>query len=127
MKIVPSLPQYVAFEDGSIMCLPFKGRLPKGGERTYGGSKRWFGVLSRGRYKISFRGKNYFVARLVCEAFHGPAPAGTVCMHLDENPLNNRPENLAWGTQKENLNAPGFIEYCKSRTGDKNPRRKAKK
>jgi hypothetical protein len=38
-----------------------------------------------------------------------------VCMHLDENSRNNKPENLAWGTQKENLNAPGFIDYCKSK------------
>jgi hypothetical protein len=47
-------------------------------------------------------------------------------MHLDENSKNNRPENLAWGTQKENLNAPGFIEYCKGRTGKNNPYIKGK-
>ena len=47
-------------------------------------------------------------------------------MHLDENARNNKPENLRWGTQKENLNAPGFIAYCKSRTGDNNPYRKGK-
>lgn len=34
-------------------------------------------------------------------------------MHINEDPLDNRPENLRWGTQKENLNAPGFIEYAK--------------
>jgi len=45
-------------------------------------------------------------------------------MHLNENSADNRPENLAWGTQKENLNAPGFIAYCKTRTGDKHPRAK---
>jgi hypothetical protein len=42
-------------------------------------------------------------------------------MHLDEDSRNNKPENLAWGTQKENLNAPGFVDYCRSRVGDANP------
>ncbi|CAK0755422.1 hypothetical protein CCP3SC15_2070001 [Gammaproteobacteria bacterium] len=59
---------------------------------------------------------------MVCEAFHGAAPPGkTVCMHIDEDARNNRPENLTWGSQKMNLNAPGFISYCKSRTGQNNP------
>lgn len=62
------------------------------------------------------------VSRLVCEAFNGPAPEGkNVCMHIDENSRNNQPANLAWGTQKENLNAPKFIAYCKGRTGENNP------
>ena len=86
------------------------------------------GVLSGGRYKINFRGKNYRVSRLVCEAFHGEAPDGlSVCMHMDENALNNRASNLAWGTQKQNLNAPGFINYCKSRTGENSPHRKGRR
>jgi hypothetical protein len=42
-------------------------------------------------------------------------------MHLDENAANNRADNLRWGTQKENLNAPGFLNYCRSRTGDDSP------
>ncbi|QDP54003.1 MAG: putative uncharacterized HNH endonuclease [Prokaryotic dsDNA virus sp.] len=49
------------------------------------------------------------VHQLVCEAFHGPKPFETaVVIHKDEDALNNRPENLKWGTQKENLNAPKF-------------------
>ena len=48
-------------------------------------------------------------------------------MHLDENSKNNVPGNLKWGSQKENLNAVGFIEYCKSRTGDASPVNKGKK
>lgn len=72
--------------------------------------------LVEGRYVFQFKGKTYRVARLVCEAFNGPPPFnGAVCMHRDENSANNAPENLAWGTQKENLNAPGFLAYA-SRT-----------
>ncbi len=70
---------------------------------------------------------NMKIHRLVCEAFHGPAPFDrAVVIHLDENALNNKPENLRWGTQKENLNMPGFIAYCKSRTGEKSPVLKSK-
>jgi hypothetical protein len=77
--------------------------------------------------RINGLGKTFKVARLVCEAFHGPPPVErAVVMHLDDDPGNNRPENLKWGTQKENLNAPQFIAYCKSRTGDKNPFRRSR-
>jgi hypothetical protein len=62
------------------------------------------------------------VHRLVCEAFHGKPPSGkSVVIHIDENALNNRPENLRWGTQKENLNMPGFLSYCRGRTGENSP------
>ena len=90
------------------MRVPFFGVMPKGGLRPYGGEPH-FGVWNDedNRFTLQFRGKTYKIARLICEAFHGPAPAGKpVCMHLDENSQNNRPGNLAWGTQKENLNAP---------------------
>lgn len=61
--------------------------------------------------------------QLVCEAFHGPKPfPRAVVIHADENALNNAPENLRWGTQKENLNAPGFKEYCRQRRGEFSPR-----
>ncbi len=65
---------------------------------------------------------NLKVHQLVCEAFHGPKPFDkAVVINLDENGLNNIPENLKWGTQRENLNSPGFKEYCKSRIGENSP------
>lgn len=41
--------------------------------------------------------------RLVCMAFHGlpPIPSSQV-RHLNGNPQDNKPTNLAWGTQAEN-------------------------
>ena len=101
--------------------------MPNGGFRTYGGDPtfgQWDG--KRFLYVVN-RKSTYKVARLVCSAFNGIPKKGLVCMHLDEDSSNNKPENLKWGTQKENLNAPGFIAYCKSRTGENNPRVKGQK
>ncbi len=42
------------------------------------------------------------VHRLVLAAFVGPCPEDMECRHLDGNPANNKLENLAWGTRKEN-------------------------
>lgn len=47
--------------------------------------------------------KNLLVHRLVCEAFHGPAPVGLDCAHRDGDCSNNRPSNLRWATHRENL------------------------
>lgn len=100
--------------------------MPYGGERQYGGEPT-FGQWDGQRFIYPLDGKSHKVARLVCEAFNGPAPEGMVCMHLDENARNNVPDNLEWGTQKQNLNAPGFIEYCRSRTGENSPTVKARR
>lgn len=43
------------------------------------------------------------VNRIVCEAFHGPAPSRKHhAAHLDGDKLNNRASNLEWKTAKEN-------------------------
>lgn len=106
---------------GRLKVTPYKAPLPNGGERTYGGEPT-VGQFDGKRFIYRFKGKTYKAARLICEAFHGLAPADKpVCMHMDENSRNNRPSNLQWGSQKENLNAPGFIEYCQGRTGENNP------
>lgn len=122
-KIVPSAPWCLASSEGRIMVAPYRAPMPSGGFRQYGGEPH-FGVWNKadGRFITVHKGKTYKVHRLICEAFNGPAPDGCdVCMHKDENAANNRPSNLVWGTQEQNLNAPAFIEYCKSRTGEDSP------
>ncbi|MGW7657847.1 NUMOD4 motif-containing HNH endonuclease [Streptomyces tendae] len=47
--------------------------------------------------------KHRKIHQLVLEAFVGPRPEGTVCRHLDGNPVRNVVGNLAWGTQSENM------------------------
>lgn len=126
-RLVPSVPGILASSEGRIMVVPYFSPLPNGGVRQYGGQPtkgQWDGD----RFVYVLKGKTYKVARLVCEAFNGAQPAERpICMHLDENSSNNRPENLKWGTQEENLNAPGFIAYCETRTGENNPAIKGRK
>ena len=60
-----------------------------------------------------------YVHTCVCEAFHGPRPGGLskggknpafTVSHLDNNPTNNRADNLKWDTVLTNLlNAPNHI------------------
>ena len=123
-KPIPSLPGILASSLGRIMVVPFWGEMPRGrGRRQYGGKPR-IGSWSKidQRYVFFWRDTTYKVARLVCEAFHGAPPFDdAVCMHGDENSRNNVEYNLSWGTQKENLNAPGFLEYCRGRTGENSP------
>lgn len=85
-----------------------------GGKPTPGVSQSSIG----GRHVVNdtHSGKTHRVAVLVCEAFNGPKPfAEAVCMHLDEDCRNDRPENLAWGRQSENLNAPNYIQGARER------------
>lgn len=43
------------------------------------------------------------VHRMICMAFHGmPTDTTMQVRHLDGNPKNNTPMNLAWGSQAEN-------------------------
>ncbi len=131
-KPVPSLPGVLASDAGRILLPPRHAPLHHGGFRIYT-PKPTAGTETRssktaahvyyGVYAKAFG--NIKVHRAVCEAFYGPAPfERAVVIHLDENALNNRPSNLKWGTQKENLNAPGFKEYCRARTGENSPRAK---
>lgn len=126
---VPSKPEVMASSMGRVLLPNVEYAMPNGGTRrtnpkpTFGTKTKasktakhiYMGILSR-------RFGNMKVHRLVCEAFHGVPPTQKmVVIHLDEDATNNRPENLRWGTQKENMNAPGFIDYCKSRTGKNSP------
>ena len=59
---------------------------------------------------INGKAKKHYVHRLVAEAFI-PNPNGyDVVNHKDENPANNRADNLEWCTQKYNVNYGNCIE-----------------
>jgi hypothetical protein len=127
-KPVNSAPGLEASSLGRIRIVPRRMAMPRGGFKTVGGTAR-FGQFDKKRARHVFRwnGKTYMVARLVCEAFNGPAPVGALCLHEDEDAANNRPTNLVWGTQKQNLNYPGFLAYCRQRTGENSAFTKGKR
>lgn len=133
-KDVPSYPGLKASNFGRIWFPPRKARMPNGGIREYK-TKPVYGCKIKasktarycymGAYNKFFG--NIKVHRAVCEAFYGLAPfPNAVVIHLNEDATDNRPENLKWGTQKENLNMPGFVAYCRNRLGVNSPRYKGK-
>lgn len=46
--------------------------------------------------------KTKLVHQLVCESFYGPRPEGMEVRHLNDDPSDNRVQNLRWGTRSEN-------------------------
>lgn len=64
--------------------------------------------------------KNRTIYSLVWEAFNGPVPEGYEINHIDENPLNNRLDNLNLLTHKQNMNWGTVKErISKTQTGKK--------
>jgi hypothetical protein len=133
-KPIPSRPGMLASSLGRVQVLPYEVITPFNKPRTYA-VKPTFGHIRKSsktaRHKyfgLSLRRfGNMKIHRLVCEAFHGPEPSKlSVVIHINECATDNRPNNLRWGTQRENLNMPGFVAYCKSRTGLNSPVTKGK-
>jgi hypothetical protein len=131
---VPSKPGIIASSFGRVKLPNSVADMYNGGQRSYT-PKPTFGVVTRANRNArhTYMGLankkfgNMKIHRLVCEAFHGPPPfPKAVVIHLDENAHNNKPENLKWGTQKENMNMPGFLQYCRNRTGENSPAVKGK-
>lgn len=57
------------------------------------------------RVTLFVNGKRHrvFVHRLVCEAWHGPAPSEAHgALHVNDVKSHNFPDNLYWGTRKQN-------------------------
>jgi HNH endonuclease. len=127
-RIVPSVPEVMVSTHGRVQLVPTIGVMPNGGPRHYS-TRPQFGPIEKsasGRSDSSRRRiirvdklkRTFKVYRLVCEAFHGDPPTEDhIVLHLDEDPSNNRPENLRWGTRKENQNFPKAVAAFKARTG----------
>ena len=122
---VPSVPEISASSWGRVLIAPSQAKMPHGGFRWYRPEPTWGyeektatgrpGIGKRKILRVNRMKRTFKIARLVCEAFHGPPPfPRAVTIHLDEDPTNNRPDNLKWGTQKENLNMPKFKEWQKN-------------
>lgn len=87
----PSFPNYMVSFDGVVYR---DGKIIKQRSHTHGYQQ----------VTLSRDGKTYdrYVHRMVCETFNGPCPEGHECRHIDGSRANNRADNLAWATKKEN-------------------------
>ena len=121
-RSVPSLDGVMASSWGRILLPPRTANAPNGGVREYK-TKPTYGVNKRSSKNAAhvYKGMysriygNIKIHQAVCEAFHGSKPfENAVVIHLDEDATNNKPENLKWGTQKENLNMNKIKEYHKA-------------
>jgi hypothetical protein len=98
-RIVPDKPRVAVTAAGKVRTL--RGRGIGAEWVTSKLSRTSFGHLNAA-IMIGDRYRSYPVHRLVLEAFVGPRPPGHLCRHLNGVPDDNRVENLAWGTPKEN-------------------------
>lgn len=122
-KQIPSRPKYEASSTGEI-------RNPKNPDHMLVGGKAANGRRiirlpdAAGKYKTDY------VHRLICEAFHGVAPADKPwALHRDDVFLNNHKDNLYWGTPFDNasdktkngiyLGHPGELSGTAKLTWDK--------
>ncbi len=138
-RVVPSEPDICASSHGRVLVAPSRATMPNGGHRwyrpkpTFGYEEKTAtgrpGIPKRRILRVGRMKKTFKIAQLVCEAFHGPKPfPKAVTIHLDEDPSNNVPDNLKWGTQKENLNMPKFKKWqTEIRVGENSPTAKGRK
>lgn len=95
----PGFPGYQVSGDGRIRrSVPVRGGIAGKVLRPF--------AKESGHRDIVLRRNGKFVhariARLVCEAWHGPCPAGHECCHNDGDPANDHWTNLRWDTRKAN-------------------------
>jgi hypothetical protein len=86
-RAVPDFPGYSATIDGRILG---PDGVPVHLAREYPR------VLIQRQGEPRHQRRRYYVHALVAAAFHGPRPPGCDIDHLDDNPGNPRPENLAY-------------------------------
>lgn len=110
-KCIPGFPKYIASDLGNIMRLPELSPTYSGKVSTRG---RFGKVLSPrathyGHLQVSVENENgkrsfQYVHRLVAMAFLKSRRGCEIVCHRDDNPANNKVNNLFWGTQYINMN-----------------------
>lgn len=119
LRAIPGFDGYLAGSDGEIYSV----RSNSGGIRLEPKRLKHDRSELRGyrRYRLAVGGwyKKVSGHRLVCSAFHGKPPSfDSVTRHLNGKPSDNRPENLSWGTSKEN--GEDKVVHGNSLRGEKN-------
>ncbi|MFV8173386.1 NUMOD4 motif-containing HNH endonuclease [Mycolicibacterium peregrinum] len=105
---IPGWPGYEASNRGRVRSLDRRIKMSNGRTRIHWGRiKRTYRNATNGYVCVGlFDGPRHATPPLhvvVCSAFHGPKPSPqAVVRHLNGDRDDNRPDNLAWGTQSEN-------------------------
>lgn len=91
-KFVPinDYPNYMICEEGYVLSPVGKIKKPDIGDRE-------------GHLRIRFGKKCEYLHRLLAKQFLSNPNNYPIVRHLDDNVENNRLDNLAWGTQKDNI------------------------
>lgn len=85
---------YFEYKDGKLFSKVTRGKVKEGDE---------VGTLDANGYKVfSFKGKRYYVHRVIYEMHYGPIPVGMVVDHVWRNRADNRIENLRVVTKSDN-------------------------
>ena len=119
-KSIDRFPCYEVSNEGHV-------RRSVGGQGARAGKiLKWHTHTSFGYPDVRMTSNGKIVAipvhRLVAWAFLGPRPEGMQIRHLDGDKMNNRVDNLAYGTATENNRDK--IDHGTSSKGVKNPRAK---
>lgn len=113
---------YEVSDLGNIRSLDRVTQTPSGGQRRYYGKLLKPAVLRKGHLMVflyrSGQSKPTLVHRAVLTAFIGECPDGMECCHRNDDPQNNRLENLYWGTRSQNQldRARNGIHYLANKT-----------
>ena len=99
-RAIPGWPEYQASDDGQIRRAKQGNNWPAG--RVLKPQAMPNGYLCVHLYRANRR-RSIGVHRLVCAAFHEPAPtSGHEAAHFDGNKTNNSAANLRWATKASN-------------------------
>lgn len=94
-KTIPSIPTHEVSDRGRV-------RRRKGARNWVAGKVLSPKLDRKGYLWVTLSGYHRAVHSLICEAFNGPRKPGQMCRHLNDIKLDNRPENLAWGSMRDN-------------------------
>lgn len=127
LRPIPGYIGYAAGSDGNVYSFWLRGNRPGEHPRVSRNPHRMGSQGRRdGRASVILRRKGvkkrHLVSRLVASAFYGVPEEGMTCSHLDGNWCNDRPENLAWESQADNL--ARMRDHGTRLTGEKNPQSK---
>lgn len=122
IALVEAAPKYAVSRCGRVFTVFIKQ-----GHRFQGVRELKPGLTAAGyrmvRASVNGATTAFYVHRLVAVAFLPPPAEGQTCVrHLNGTPTDNRAENLAWGTQAENM--ADCISHGRTLRGLKNPNAK---